>query len=131
MPFVRRDAIFHDRGRFAGCWGKSGEWAWLRSMHADKGTGGLDSADKDYAAHCLCMRCLARDIRRATADNFGPEMLGQIKCGHRDGAPEGSDIVIRTLLADVYAISISPKKSEGSLRHIYLFEARGSGITSC
>ena len=51
MPFVRRDAIIHDRGCFAGCWRKSGEWARLRSMLADKGTGGLDSADKGYAAH--------------------------------------------------------------------------------
>lgn len=70
-----------------------GEWAWLRSMLAVEGTGGPDGAVKGYAAHCLRMRCLARDIRRTIADDFDPEVLGQVKHGHRGGAPEGSDIV--------------------------------------
>ena len=71
-----------------------GEWARLRGMLAVEGTGGPDGAVKGYAAHCLRMRCLARDIRRTIADDFGPEVLGQVKHGHRGGAPEGGRILL-------------------------------------
>ena len=93
-----------------------GERARLRSMLAVEGTGGPDGAVKGYAAHCLRMRCLARGIRRTIADDFGPEVLGQVKHGYRGGAPEGVGYCYHMRLADVYASNINPKKTEGSLR---------------
>lgn len=63
--------------------------------------------------------------------DFDPEVLGQVKRGHRDGAQEGVGYCSYTRLADVYASNINPKKSEGSLRQIYLFEARDSGTPGC
>ncbi len=63
--------------------------------------------------------------------DFDPEVLGQVKRGHRDGAQEGSDIVSIRGLPTFMRGNINPKKSEGSLRQIYLFEARDSGTPGC